>query len=107
MSLFLLEFLPSYSCCFIFQERLHQIDQQQRDMLQQAKIDIECLEKKRQKLLEDFRREKMRLAMTEKRIKELSRICHVHPENNNEILPGIPGTSDCDVQVSVINYYSR
>ncbi|XP_064650642.1 pleckstrin homology-like domain family B member 1 isoform X3 [Lineus longissimus] len=79
-------------------ERLQQIDQQQRDMLQQAKIDIESLEKKRQRLLEDFRREKMRLAVTERRIKELSRICLVHPENNNDILPEIAGTSDCDVE---------
>ncbi|XP_074653729.1 uncharacterized protein LOC141907874 isoform X2 [Tubulanus polymorphus] len=84
----------------IREDRLQQIDEQQKEMLAQAKLDIEGLEKKRQKLLEDFRREKMRLLSTERRIRELSNLCTTcELENNNEISCS-SRSSDCESKQS-------
>lgn len=58
------------------QSRLHQIDKQ-REMLQEVKVNVETLEKNRQKLVEEFRKEKARLTHVECKIQELSQFCSV------------------------------
>lgn len=58
------------------QTRLHQIDKQ-REMLQEVKVNVETLERNRQKLVEEFRKEKARLIHVERKIQELSQFCSV------------------------------
>ncbi|XP_013410434.1 pleckstrin homology-like domain family B member 2 isoform X4 [Lingula anatina] len=77
------------------EERLHQIDKQQRDMLKQVKVDIEGLETERQKLVEEFRKEKATLSTIDRKIRELSR-------NNSTSPPG--DTSSASAKSSDTEY---
>ncbi|ELU16802.1 hypothetical protein CAPTEDRAFT_225188 [Capitella teleta] len=72
------------------EERLFEIDHQQHSMLSGVKSSVATLENKRHTLLEDFRREKAELSVTERQIRELNRSLFSLPNspNNDASSPG-------------------
>ncbi|XP_069115660.1 pleckstrin homology-like domain family B member 2 isoform X3 [Argopecten irradians] len=57
--------------------RLQQIDNQQKEMLNNVKRDMETMEHRRQQLVEEFRKDKKQLAGVMKKIQELSQFLSV------------------------------
>ncbi|XP_014665516.1 PREDICTED: pleckstrin homology-like domain family B member 1 isoform X3 [Priapulus caudatus] len=93
--------------------KLQEIDSQQREMLNQVKLQTEALERDRQKLVEEFRREKMRLGILDRKIKQFTALGLMTPmesvensENNserssdNELDNALPRSRDLEERLS-------
>ncbi|XP_021358754.1 uncharacterized protein LOC110453881 isoform X4 [Mizuhopecten yessoensis] len=76
--------------------RLQQIDNQQKEMLNNVKQDMESMEQRRQQLVEEFRKHKKQLAGVMKKIQEISQFLSVPV--NDEILDQRGRSSDNETE---------
>ncbi|CAI9722296.1 pleckstrin homology-like domain family B member 1 isoform X1 [Octopus vulgaris] len=85
------------------EHRLHQIDCQQREMIQQVKVNVESLEKSRQSLVEEFRKEKARLISVERKIQELSQFCSVAVSDEGYDQSGRSSDAESEDKVDLVS----
>ncbi|XP_052823690.1 pleckstrin homology-like domain family B member 1 isoform X1 [Octopus bimaculoides] len=85
------------------EHRLHQIDCQQREMIQEVKVNVESLEKSRQSLVEEFRKEKARLISVERKIQELSQFCSVAVSDEGYDQSGRSSDAESEDKVDLVS----
>ncbi|GAB1599003.1 pleckstrin homology-like domain family B member 1 isoform X5 [Argonauta hians] len=85
------------------ENRLHQIDCQQREMIQQVKVNVQSLEKSRQSLVEEFRKEKARLQSVERKIQELSQFCSVGASDEGYDQSGRSSDAESEDKVDMVS----